>query len=542
MADRFVSPTGSAGNPGTIAEPWSLAHAIAGAGGVIAAGDTVWMRGGTYRQSGVWVMTVAVGTLGVGVDDPTTKVKWRNYPLELVSICTFGDGEDCFRQDGSYNWLWATVGRAEGIEFWRDVDDRTDTRGTAYWFGDTPQTGNKLIHIVTRDGANGVLNGGFDPNYDYGELELYGGWTYNNGDEVPPRTHGLYIRHQGTTTKLRVSKYVSFNQLGHCIQVYSERDDGLRNIEIEDCFAWGAGGLGTLVGSVFYGTLFGGLGGNALSPLRGCKCNRNLYFNADQDSAAGLLHLGTSTATSEDVECQDNLMVAYAHDQTFGMVRIFNFVVSGAPSLKFDRNEMIPIGDSVVVENLQAGSLANYTSWTANKWYTPPPSTNTGWRQAGVNKTFSTWKADTGLGVTDTADVALPTITRTIVKLMNKYNPGYGVAAFVNFAMTQTVQMNLSPILAVGDQYEVYNVQDLFGEPVLSGVYGGGNVAFPTDGVSPPFPRGLTPRPPVATHPRYDVFFVKKIVPVVVPAADCVTPSFSFASPTTPDFTPECSE
>lgn len=44
----FVATDGSRTNPGTQASPWSLPHALTGAGGAIRPGDTVCIKGGTY--------------------------------------------------------------------------------------------------------------------------------------------------------------------------------------------------------------------------------------------------------------------------------------------------------------------------------------------------------------------------------------------------------------------------------------------------------------------------------------------------------------
>ena len=51
-------------------------------------------------------------------------------------------------------------------------------------------------------------------------------------------------------------------------------------------------------------------------------------------------------------------------------------------------------------------------------------------------------------------------------------------------------------------------MQDVFGAPVLSGTYGGGFVAIPMSGVTPPTPIGGSPRPPIKTGPNFDAFVV----------------------------------
>lgn len=509
MPEYYVAVAGSALNPGTFAQPWDLAHALTGAGGVILPGDTIWIRGGTYTRGPHWSMNTD-GTLGVGVDDPTTKIKWRNYPGELVSITTTDAGDEVLQINGTYNWVWATLGRAEGIEIWRNVPTRNASRGTNVWFaGPTPLDGNKLIHVITRDGSNGILNGGFDGTYDYGDIEIYGVLAYNNGQESGgQRTHAMYLRSTSAAPgRVRVSKCIAFNQLGYGLHFWSELANGLKNIEAEDNIIWGSGKLGSLGTSVFANILLAAAQGIG-SPVQAGVIRRNVLYQPGQDdaSSAQLILGGLSDTINEDCICTDNYIVGGDRDTSFATVRVFLWR-AGAPNLTFERNEIIPLGSGNVLENTQAGSLATYTSWINNIWRTL--SSLTAWRQVSTNKTFATWKTDTGIGASDTADVATPTTPKVVVVPATKYNAKYGHVAVFNWAMTPTVDVDLSTILAVGDDYEVYNVQDVFGEPVLVGTYDGSLVAFPTDGVPAPIPVGLTPRPPLSTAPFFDTFFVR---------------------------------
>ena len=63
-------------------------------------------------------------------------------------------------------------------------------------------------------------------------------------------------------------------------------------------------------------------------------------------------------------------------------------------------------------------------------------------------------------------------------------------------------------MVRAGAHFEVRNVQDVFGAPVLSGTYSGGVVAIPMSGVTPPTPIGGSPRPPIKTGPNFDAFLV----------------------------------
>jgi len=60
---------------------------------------------------------------------------------------------------------------------------------------------------------------------------------------------------------------------------------------------------------------------------------------------------------------------------------------------------------------------------------------------------------------------------------------------------------------------EVRNVQDLFGEPVVSGRYSGEPISVPMAGVRPPPPFGMpTSRAPM-TGPDFDVFLLTRVAP-----------------------------
>jgi len=71
--------------------------------------------------------------------------------------------------------------------------------------------------------------------------------------------------------------------------------------------------------------------------------------------------------------------------------------------------------------------------------------------------------------------------------------------------------VDLSSVLNVGDRYEVRNVQDIFGSPVVSGTFRGGSISFPMAGITPPTPIGLTSSPAPVTGPYFNVFIVRTV-------------------------------
>src|SRR5207253_1789267 len=97
-AGYYVSPTGSATNAGSMAAPWNLATALAGASGRILPGDTVWLRGGTYPGA---FRSSASGA-------PGAPVVFRQYPGERAIIDGAGtpSGTSVFFVGGQYSVFW----------------------------------------------------------------------------------------------------------------------------------------------------------------------------------------------------------------------------------------------------------------------------------------------------------------------------------------------------------------------------------------------------------------------------------------------------
>ena len=86
----YVTVNGAPGGTGADSAPWDLATALAGADGVIAPGDTVWIRQGTYRGR---FETALAGAANA-------PIIFRGYPGERATI----DGSLDAR--GSYLTFW----------------------------------------------------------------------------------------------------------------------------------------------------------------------------------------------------------------------------------------------------------------------------------------------------------------------------------------------------------------------------------------------------------------------------------------------------
>jgi hypothetical protein len=96
----------------------------------------------------------------------------------------------------------------------------------------------------------------------------------------------------------------------------------------------------------------------------------------------------------------------------------------------------------------------------------------------------------------------------TIVVRPNRYERGRAFVAIVNHRRAGTVKVSLAGVLSAGQAFEIHNVQDLFGPPVVSGTFAGDSVAIPMGGVTPPVPLGRPAANPPRTGPAFDTFLV----------------------------------
>src|SRR6266516_4447787 len=98
---HYVAPSGTSAGDGTLSQPWDLGSGLAGAAGRVQPGDTIWLRGGTYR--GAYRSTVSGA--------PGAPVVVRPYQGERAILDAGGATGNSVRGDflivgGDYTVLW----------------------------------------------------------------------------------------------------------------------------------------------------------------------------------------------------------------------------------------------------------------------------------------------------------------------------------------------------------------------------------------------------------------------------------------------------
>lgn len=239
-AEFYVSPTGFPGGNGSLTSPWDLATAL-NHPPAVRPGDTIWLRGGTYRPGVLQSRLTGTAAAPIIV---------RAYPNERVIIDGAGNGGfPALGVGGAYTWYW-------GFEI-----TNSDTRRT--WSGapscypscrpsaiDVFGPGTKFINLVVHDAGAGI--GLWELARDaeaYGNIIFYNGWQ----SDVRGHGHGIYVQNE-TGTK-RVIDNIVFSGFHSGIHAYGSSEANIQNLHFEGNVSFGNGllaadpnGWGILVG------------------------------------------------------------------------------------------------------------------------------------------------------------------------------------------------------------------------------------------------------------------------------------------------------
>ena len=443
----YASPSGSSSGDGSLARPWDLGTALAGAGGRVLAGDTVWMLGGTYTGN------FRTGIAGA----PGRLIVYRQYPGQRARI----DGT--LRADGTDVAFW-------GFEVFRSAPSgvlpAVESRGAR----------QKFINLVIHDAAQQGITF-WDEAVD---AELYGNIVYNNGTHEN-LDHGTYV-HNMSGTKL-IKDNVFFNNLAYGIHVYAGLGDGTqRNVHVVGNVSFNNGTISTRYaakGNILIG---------AEDPDEGMRAIDNLlYFSGSVGENMRVGYL----AANKDVVVTGNTV--------FGGGTAL--VVGDWTSATVQNNT---VGGPAEIVDLRDSPSGH--AWSGNRYYRI--ATAAAWRTgAGTALSLVDWKLATGLASTDVAVAPVPSATQVVIR-PNQYEQGRALVVVYNFAGQGNVSVNLSGVLASGQRYEVHNVQDYYGPAVAAGTYSGGSITLPTSGVNPPERLGRSTPTPPRTGPNFDTFVV----------------------------------
>jgi hypothetical protein len=468
-ADIYVSPTGSTSGTGGLNSPLDLATALSGS--KVAKGGTIWLRGGTYLGPFVSHLT----------GDSSSPITVRGYPNERAILAT------------DYQYLDMGVLNVLGaFAVYRDfeVTVRNPTRSYSTSFrpmGVQVQAPNtKFINLVVHD-----VGMGFGFWSEAVNSELYGNLIYNCGTQntiLDKRAgHGIYL--QNSTGVKLIRDNIIFNQFG-----------------------WGVHGFGgSLNGIALDGNILfnnGVLSGPSVGPV-----NNILISGA---AATNISLTSNYTYQSFDVPYHQvfadaNVCLGCTQWNVSGSLNVTdNYFVGGIPSAwivgfqqaNIQRNRFVGSGGFL---GMLAPSDALLQADENLYWgggYLGSPAT---FQYNVENFTFTQWQQRTNAEKTSQYRTGKPSGSDVVLR-GNIYDSTRSNLVIYNWAMAPAVAVSLSSVMPVGASFEIRNVQDYFGPPVLVGTYLGGSISIPMTNLPVAAPLGWTAPPP--TGPGFNAFVV----------------------------------
>jgi len=483
-ADLYVAADGTPSGPGTLSKPYDLETALSGRAGQ--AGDTFWLRGGTYSLG--HVNTRIHGASG-------RPITFRSMPGEQPRV------------DGSFT-VWDSQGHVifRDFELFNSAPERvssqtrmgfkpTDITITAGIQAYAPNCHfiNLVIHDQTRHGI-------YVSQLSNGNL-IYGCLIYNNGWRAPDNAegHSLYI--QGSSGSREVSDNILFNSAGVGMHAYDNGGQPLVGVIMEGNVAFNA------------------------SVIQNVRAYRDWVIGTDAPSRY-----------VDRIVFKNNLGYRRPGSATYEQVEIGREGVNGTLTMT---DNYLPLGlrmntwttatvtgnlfarrDTDYAVDLQQGTNALAATWNNNVYSSPV--TTEGFRTNSTTYTFAEWQSATGFDESGTNLGASLSGTKVFVRT-NRFEPGRAHIVVYNWNNLGTVPVDVSAVLSTGAGYEVRNAQDFFAAPVLKGTFNGQPLTLPMANLSVAAPLGemLTPPP---TGPTFNVFVLRS---VAVPENTNTAPSIS---------------
>lgn len=477
----FASADGSASGDGSVNQPWDLATALAQPS-LVKPGDTIWLRGGTYKGNFVSTLT---GTSGA-------PIVLRQAIGERATI----DGR--LDINGQYAYYW-------GFEVLDSDPLRTTTTAGSHP-PDLPRnmieifvTGafNKLINLVAHDEANGVFSGSPAEG-----TEIYGSVFYNNGWIGPDRGHGHNIYLQNDGAMKDIADNVLFDSFDAGLHMYGSDVASIINFQIEGNSIFSSGG--PALSTYGYQRNVEVSGGYQIGNI---TFDKNSVFHIDANLPGLLLGTEGSAAAGFPLTLTNNIIQGSSEFNIWTSMKVRGNKFTSGPT-PYNAN-----GQRLVLVRIPTGVQRGAYDWDANSVaYLPSSAVAAYYKRedsVGVNyTTLPAWQQGTGWDASGSFTSGEFSGIDIVVR-PNRYEAGRANITVWNWINAASVNIDASSILKAGDAYVVHHVYDLFGAPVASGTYSGQPISIPLRSYTPPIPIGMT-SPPESTGTEFNVFIIQK--------------------------------
>ena len=496
-ADFYMSPTGSASGDGSISKPWDLLTAF-GQPASVHPGDTIWVRGGIYIPANPSWPSLECYLQG----NSSAPIIVRAYPGErpvFQEDPQYNNSYDqtiLFQQSGGYVWFWGIEIRSTSTARYTNVtgSDPTPTQLPLPNSVQIGAPGVKLINMIIHDTRGGM--GLFAAAVN---AEAYGCIIYNNGWNAPDRGHGHGLYVQNLNGLMHLSDNIIFNQFGVGIHGYSQ-GSSLKHFLVERNTVFNNGRLATYPdANIKEQILFGG--GPPIQDLS--ILNNYVYVPLDQNST--LLRLDYAADSNDNVVIADN----YVAGGTGGG----NYSVSALDyqSVILTNNTLYTSNGYLLRLQPHAGCLVDRNTYYGNA--------NANFNNGSSQYNLTGWQSATAFD-SHSSYVTSTVPPNKVVVNPNAYESKRANIIVYNWSNADTVSVDVSRVLSVGDPYEVRNAQDYFAPPVLTGTYTGNPLSLPMNNLTVAVANGWSGSSTPTTGRQFNVFVLissAAVAPTVPP-------------------------
>jgi hypothetical protein len=434
-SDWFVSTNGN-GN-GSIGSPWSLQTAITSSA-TVHAGDTIWLRGGTYFPTATWDDGLGDQIPGW---EPTIAGATNNW-ITLRSYTNEWAAIDRRWQICNGGAAWIKFRNLEFYDSNKGWEPGGNTNGPWNQFS-TPGPGFEWVNCVVHDIDNGA-GGGLSMR---GCIVWYVGWTYAEHVTYPAPPD--------------FSGNISGWQWGTVVQ----HSPATLNMHGNIIFGGGNNKRGVYGPSAFNAT------GDCLIDGGGVVVSNYFYnrvgFVCTNGWPATLYGLAGNTFLSNNV-----IVGIYPVIYDTGISNSFNSRFQNNTVYANNTNVEVTAAAPVVEWFGSAGT----STFDYNDYYSAPTVT---FLDLFTGLTFAQWQAgSSGFDTHSTAHNA-STPPDSVQVIPNQDQPKRCHIAVYNFSHADNVAVSLSGVLNAGDSYKLISAQNYLAGPIRTGIYNGTSITVP---------------------------------------------------------------
>lgn len=474
-------------------------HNAAGA----APGDKIWCHQGVYTSPaalGNWDPILA-GT-------QANPIQVRAMPWERVQIV--GPRFIC---SGADVWYW-------GLEF---TYLGTETRISTQTGSDPTDQPARMVMNITGDRVkliNSIIhatNGGVG-YYASGlaiDAEMYGCLCFNNGWQGADRGNGNSAYIQSSTGEKKITNCLGWNSFGPGFKGYG-RTAAVQGIRFTGCMAWGAGAYAVDTPGQYH-WVQNIMAAAEDNPPTGIVAEDCTAYHIPGVYASNMAFSTNSAAQGGTANATGNHLIGGA---PLNIARYDSSVVTG--NKLFGRLGDLGNDTGLAGFSQDSGGLPpGAVTWHTNDYFDQTRIHSSGFRQpfvagggsrrwSGIGSFGLTgWREFTPYDATgSTYTEAVPTGFWTRIR-PNAYEAGRAHIGVFNPGLAASVSVDISSAgLLIGQPYQVHDVQNLFGAPVLTGTYTGANITLPMTMTTVARVLGMTWEP-AHTAPEFAVFLLR---------------------------------